>query len=436
MSSAPAYDVLIVGAGPAGLAAAWRAATEGLRVAVVDDNPNPGGQIWRGEQDKASSREAQAWFERVRSVNIRFIRGSRICQQVQPGTLLAETNGAVVELNYANLILATGARERFLPFPGWTLPNVMGAGGLQALVKTGLRISGKRVVIAGSGPLLLAVAAYLREHRANVLLVAEQASRASLARFGLHLLTETAKRRQAIELRRKLKGLRYVTGCWPIAAHGDEKLTSVTLQLGDKQEQVDCDYVACGFHLVPNLELAELLNCQIENGAVSVDEFQQTSVAHVYAAGETTGIGGLELSLIEGEIAGLAVAGKREAAQSLFSVRTNQQRFARILNETFALRNELRDLVTSETIVCRCEDVGFESLKAHDSWRAAKLQTRCGMGPCQGRVCGPAVEFLFGWKAESVRPPIFPVQVQSLVTKESIDANELAGRDARDDHGV
>ena len=236
-----------------------------------------------------------------------------------------------------------------------------------------------------------------------------------MLRIGLTGGIASGKSTQARELRRRLKGTRYLRGCWPVAAHGDQKLTSVTLQGRRKRWQLECDYLACGFHLVPNLELAELLGCQIENGAVSVDEFQQTSVPHVYAAGETTGIGGLELSLIEGEIAGLAVANKRDEAQKLFPVRKKQQGFARILNETFALRNELRDLVTSETIVCRCEDVTFARLKQHDSWRAAKLQTRCGMGPCQGRVCGPAVEFLFGWQATSVRPPVFPVRLESLI---------------------
>jgi NADPH-dependent 2,4-dienoyl-CoA reductase/sulfur reductase-like enzyme len=409
-------DVLIIGAGPAGLAAAWRAASEGARVAVVDDNPSCGGQIWRGEETKSSSGEAQAWFKRIRTAAIQFVHGARVFQ-VGPQILLAETSQGVVELNYTNLILATGARERFLPFPGWTLPNVMGAGGLQALVKTGLPIEGKKVVVAGTGPLLLAVAAYLLDQGANVLLIAEQAPASRLAKFGLHLLNEKAKRRSAAELRRKLKGVRYLTGCWPVAAHGNERLESVTLQRAGKRWQVDCDYLACGFHLVPNLELAELLGCKLQNGAVTVDQFQQTSVPNVYAAGEATGIGGLELSLVEGEIAGLAAAGKHQAAQSLFGVREKQQRFARILNETFALRRELRDLAAGETIVCRCEDVAFERLREHDSWRAAKLQTRCGMGPCQGRVCGAAVEFLFGWRAESVRPPILPVRVVSLLCK-------------------
>jgi NADPH-dependent 2,4-dienoyl-CoA reductase/sulfur reductase-like enzyme len=409
-------DVLIVGAGPAGLAAAYRAASEGVRVAVVDDNPSSGGQIWRGEENKPTSREAQIWLERIRSVNIRFVRGARIFQQTKPGTVLAETAPDVVELNYTNLILATGARERFLPFPGWTLPNVMGAGGLQALVKTGLPIEGKKVVIAGTGPLLLAVAAYLFDQGANVLLIAEQASSLKLAKFGLALLG-AGKSGQAFDMKQRLKSVKYLNGCWPLAAHGREKLESVTLYRAGKRWQVACDYFACGFHLVPNLELAELLGCKVENGAVSVDQFQQTSVSHVYAAGEATGIGGLELSLVEGEIAGLAAAGKRNAAQRLFAAREKQERFSRSLNEAFALRSELRGLAKDETIVCRCEDVTFAQLRTYDSWRAAKLQTRCGMGPCQGRVCGAAVEFLFGWRSSSVRPPILPVRVESLLCK-------------------
>jgi NADPH-dependent 2,4-dienoyl-CoA reductase/sulfur reductase-like enzyme len=299
--------LLIVGAGPAGLAAAYRAAKSGLRVTVVDDNPAAGGQIWRGEQQKPASADAQAWFEKVRSVDIQFVEGARVFQQPRRGVLLAETRQDVRELRYDAVVLATGARERFLPFPGWTLPNVMGAGGLQALVKSGLPIEGKRVVVAGSGPLLLAVAAYLRGRGAEVLLIAEQASQARLARFGLGLVSKTA---QALSLKRQLSGVKYLSACWPLAAHGRDKLGSVTLLRRGKRWQVACDYLACGFHLVPNVELAELLDCAVDRGAVRVDEFQQTTVPNVYSAGETTGVGGLELSLVEGEIAGLVAPTK------------------------------------------------------------------------------------------------------------------------------
>lgn len=410
-------EVLIVGAGPAGLAAAYRAAQGGRRrVTVVDDNPDAGGQIWRGERREPRSREAQVWLERVRSVEIQLLAGARVFQQLEPGRLLAEETAGVRELRYESLVLATGARERYLPFPGWTLPNVMGAGGLQALVKGGLPVERRRIVVAGSGPLLLAVAAYLREHGAEVFLVAEQAPQHRLARFGLGLMGQPGKLSQALAF---LKGGKYLTDCWVVAAYGDEELKSVVLRRGRKRWSVSCDYLACGFHLMPNLELAELLGCEIAGGAVKVDEFQQTSVPKVYSAGESTGIGGLELSLVEGEIAGLAIAGRHDEARRLFSLRAKQQRFSDLLNRTFALRDELKTLAEPETIVCRCEDVGFDRLRAHDSWRAAKLQTRCGMGPCQGRICGGAVEFLFDWKAESVRPPILPVRVESLSHEEA-----------------
>jgi NADPH-dependent 2,4-dienoyl-CoA reductase/sulfur reductase-like enzyme len=260
--------------------------------------------------------------------------------------------------------------------------------------------------------LLLAVAGYLRSHGAEVLLIAEQTSLMRLARFGLGLLKKPGKLTQAREL---LGGVRYLKDCWVKAAHGAEKLESVVLQRRGKPWTVACDYLAFGFHLVPNLELAELLGCEWNDGAVRVDDFQQTSVLHVYAAGESTGIGGLELSLVEGEIAGLAVAGKRDEARRLFPERAKERRFADLLNYTFALRDELKTLAAPETIVCRCEDVVFDRLRAHDSWRVAKLQTRCGMGPCQGRICGSAVEFLFDWKVESVRPPVLPVRVESLL---------------------
>lgn len=410
-------DVLVVGAGPAGLAAAFRAAHAGRHVIVVDDNPAAGGQIWRGEEREPRSREAQVWLERLRSVDVEYHAGARVFQQHAPRVLLAETPVGVREFTFENLVLATGARERFLPFPGWTLPNVIGAGGLQALAKNGLPVDGKKIVIAGSGPLLLAVGGYLRSHGAAILLIAEQASRLQLARFGVSLVRHGGKTAQVFELRRQLKSVQYLTDCWVVAAHGREKLERVTLQRAGKRWDVSCDYLACGFHLVPNLELAELFDCEIEDGAVTVDDFQQTSVSHVYAAGEATGIGGLELSLLEGEIAGLAAAGHRDEGRRFFPERAKQRRFADVLNRTFALRDELKTLAAPETIVCRCEDVVFDRLRAHDSWRTAKLQTRCGMGPCQGRICGSAVEFLFGWRVESVRPPVLPVRVESLLTK-------------------
>ncbi|HMV46965.1 MAG TPA: FAD/NAD(P)-binding oxidoreductase [Blastocatellia bacterium] len=413
------YDVLVIGGGPAGLAAAATAAESGARVAIVDDNPGLGGQIWRGEHKKTSLPEAANWLHRVQAAQVEFIPGARVYDQPEAGVLLAESFDGVLKLGYRKLILATGARERFLPFPGWTLPGVAGAGGLQALVKSGLPIENKKVVIAGTGPLLLAVAAYLRKRGAQVLLIAEQTSQMKLLSFGLGLWRSPGKVFQALQLKRELAGIQHLTDCWPVAANGNGQLQSVTLRRGRKTWEVACDYLACGFHLLPNTELAVFFGCALRDGVVQVNEFQETTMPGIYCAGESTGIGGLDVSLIEGRIAGLAAADQHEKARALFAERRKHQRFADSLNQAFAMREELKELPQADTIVCRCEDVNFARLKnLHQqgaNWRTAKLHTRCGMGPCQGRICGGAIEFLLGWPAESVRPPVFPVKVGSLI---------------------
>jgi D-hydroxyproline dehydrogenase subunit alpha len=407
------FDVLVVGGGPAGMSAAVSAAECGAKAGIVDDNPYLGGQIWRGETANSGS-EASSWYEKLCRAGVEQLCGMRVTDQLEPTLLRAEGSIGGCDVRYRKLVLATGARERFLPFPGWTLPNVMGVGALQALVKSGLSIEGKRVMVAGTGPLLLAVASYLRRHGAKIGVICEQASRSSLAGFGLSLLSQPQKIAQVLSLRKDVSGIRFVTNCWPVAAGGDRVLKAVVLSRGGHIEKVPCDYLACGFHLVPNTELPALLGCRLKSGYVDVNEFQQTSVPFVFCAGEPTGIGGVELSLIEGRIAGLAATGREEEARKCFGKRTNLQKFATKLDHTFALRPELRNLPRSETIVCRCEDVTYGSLKRYASWRAAKLQTRCGMGPCQGRVCGPATQFFFSWTPDSVRPPIFPTTLENL----------------------
>jgi NADPH-dependent 2,4-dienoyl-CoA reductase/sulfur reductase-like enzyme len=412
------FDVLVVGGGPAGMAAAVRAAECGVSVGLVDDNATCGGQIWRGTSEVGPSQAAR-WSSLLRSANVTKLYGKRVFHLPEAGVLLAEGADDLCELRYTSLVLATGARERFLPFPGWTLPNVMGAGGLQAMVKSGLPIRGKRVVVAGSGPLLLAVAAYLRKQGAEVPVVCDQASWSGLARFGAALLGHTGKIAQGLQLKKELAGVPFAANSWPLAAHGTQILESVTISRSGKTEVIACDYLACGFHLVPNLELQSLLGCKISGGYVQVDDVQETSIQGIFCAGEPTGIGGVELALVEGQIAGLATGGRRAEARKLFGERRKARRFARMLDRTFRLRPELRELPAAETIVCRCEDVPYSRLQEHRSWRAAKLHTRCGMGPCQGRVCGPATQFLFQWTPDSVRPPVFPARVESLAGVET-----------------
>jgi D-hydroxyproline dehydrogenase subunit alpha len=408
-------DVLVVGGGPAGMAAAVRAAECGMKTAILDDNPKLGGQIWRhGYSSDSVPEDAGTWHTLLRATNVTILCGKRVFHQPEPGVLWAEENDELVELRCKKLVLATGARERFLPFPGWTLPNVMGAGGLQAMVKSGLPLAGKRVVVAGTGPLLLAVAGYLRQHGAEIPLICEQAPWSALLRFGTALLSWPSKIVQAFRLERDISGVAFTANSWPVAAQGREAIESVTISRAGKLQTIKCDYLACGFHLVPNIEVPALLGCEIYSGYVRVNEFQQTTVPGISCAGEPTGIGGVELSLVEGEIAGFTAANSKSRAQSLFRKRDRLRNFARALDRVCALRPELKSLPAPDTLVCRCEDVSYDQLRQYTLWRSAKLQTRCGMGPCQGRICGPAAQFLFGWNPDSVRPPIFPARVESL----------------------
>src|SRR5579864_2256432 len=237
------FDVLVVGRGTAGMAAAACAAECGVRVGIVDDNPSVGGQIWRHEstgpepaqrspepvQRSEDKTDAAKWAHRLRISGAVVLCGLRVVDQPEEGALLAEGLTDYCQIKYEKLVLATGARERFLPFPGWTLPNVMGAGGLQAMVKGGLPIRGKRVLVAGTGPLLLAVAAYLRKHGAEIPLICEQSSWSSLARFGTALVRWPNKIAQSLRLKKDIAGISFVPNSWPLAAHGEKVLEAVTI---------------------------------------------------------------------------------------------------------------------------------------------------------------------------------------------------------------
>jgi len=426
------FDILVIGAGPAGLAAAHAAAAAapGASIGVVDDNSLPGGQIWRGGADKQQGKRARTlWSELQAAPNVRFMHQHRVLYAPAAGQLLVQSPTAAAVLHYQRLIIATGARELLLPFPGWTLPGVTGAGGLQALAKGGYPVAGKRVVVAGSGPLLLAVAATLTERGAHVVAIAEQAAMPQLARFAFGLLATPSKITQALRLWRSLRGIPYYRDSYVTAANaGDatasgaaarspEQLHSIELRSAGGTQNIACDYLACGYGLVPNPELAMALGCAIAPAtqAVQTDTWQQTTVPGIYCAGEGTGVGGVDKALAEGRIAGLAAAGRQDLALPLISTRSRWQAFARRLARAFALRPEIRALADDSTIVCRCEDVCHGELRQHDSWRSAKLHTRCGMGPCQGRICGSATATLYGWRPDSVRVPITPARVDSII---------------------
>jgi NADPH-dependent 2,4-dienoyl-CoA reductase/sulfur reductase-like enzyme len=419
-------EVLVLGAGPAGIAAATTAAELGRKVLLLDDNRKPGGQIWREaststqQRDTAQQRDPrQRALDRLHRSTAQLLPGRTVFAASASGFVEAlqetATHSTTEQIHFDHLILATGARERFLPFPGWTLQGVFGAGGLQALVRSGYPIAGKRVVVAGTGPLLLAVAAHLVHDGATVTTVAEQAPFAKLATFAASLWRQPGKLFQGAGYRATLRSNSYRTGCWvteAIASPNTHTLSAVRLTDGHRTWTEPCDLLASGYHLVPNTELASLLGCAFDGSFVQVDADQRTSLPNIFCVGEPTGIAGLDAATVQGQVAALAAAGKSTA--SLRPRVLREKAFGQGLARAFALRSELRSLPHPDTIVCRCEDVRFSTLQGHTAWSSIKLQTRCGMGPCQARICGPAVEFLLGCKPASVREPLYPVPLQAL----------------------
>lgn len=425
-------EVLVIGAGPAGLAAARAAASHGVDVVLVDMQARAGGQVWRVDIRKPAATPARKEFQELLArPNVRWLGQAQVVAAM-PGQVLIEEAGLAFELRYSALVLATGARELLLPFPGWTLPGVTGAGGLQALVKQGWPIAGKRVLIAGSGPLLLAAAVTVRAHGAQVVAVCEQAPALELASFAGQLWRWPSKLMQAAGLRTRLLGVPYRSASWVRAAHGDDSLREVELETPRGRSHIAVDHLAIGYGLVPNTELAAQLGCALDGRAthacVRVDEDLATSVPGIYAAGEACGIGGVDSARVEGEMAGHASAGALEAARALRGRRRRARDFAGLLPRYFALRQAVRDVATPQTLICRCEDVHLGQLQEHADWRAAKLATRCGMGSCQGRICGAALAELRGFAptaaaplafipttaAASARPPIFPTRLSTL----------------------
>jgi D-hydroxyproline dehydrogenase subunit alpha len=456
--------VAVVGAGPAGIAAAVTAAEAGADVVLVDMTTRPGGQVWRqagGLPRRGGAglpRPARQWLARLERSAVQVLAGWTVVDAWQPSddgtaatptgplpgaalsatpavsapaSLLVLERGNAVRIVLADtIVLATGARERFLPFPGWTLPGVFGIGGMQALLRSGMDVTGRRVVIAGSGPLLLPVAAALARSGAHVVEVAEQAPAERVLGFAASLWSSPLKLAYAAACRGAFARARYRTGTWVAQAlhggdhagasgdhaqaAGDGALAAVVLTDGRHVRTVPCDVLCTGYGLVPETALPRLLGCALDDGCVAVDDAMRTTVPGVLCAGEPTGVDGVDGAIGEGRIAGIVAAGGQPALR-LVEARRRSRAFGQLLAGAFAPRPELRRRVTADTIVCRCEDVRHGAIAACGGAREAKLVTRSGMGPCQGRVCGPATEFLFGWSADTVRVPVLPARIATLI---------------------
>ncbi len=400
------HDVVVVGAGPAGLSAAATAASMGRSVLLLDQAPRPGGQIWRHRAGASLPARARHLLDRVRESGAVHAVAT-VVDAPAPDTLMVDFGGRVDLVHTAAVVLATGAVERLLPFPGWTLPGVTGVGGLQALLKGGLQVRGRRIVLAGTGPLLYPVAASLATAGARVLAVLEQAPFSAVAKFGTRALRDPHRFVDAVRWRATAWRSAWHHDAWVVRAEGGERLEAVTISVGGRERRIACDWLGAAAGLVPRTELARLLGCALEGEAIAVDATQATSIPGIWAAGECTGVKGDAAAVLEGEIAGATAAGDGGGMASRHAVARGQGiAFGRQLADTFALQPALRTRVTPEAMLCRCEDVRVGAIDPAWTARQAKLWTRVGMGVCQGTVCGVACTALYGWEPPQVRPPL------------------------------
>ena len=433
-------NVIVIGGGPAGMAAALSAADHGARVTVIENRGSLGGQYWRSADGEPITGKDGSRGESLRrevlhhpNIKVRTLTSVWNATNRDGVTTVRVTSGSSEEeLQCDRLIVATGAHDRVLPFPGWTLPGVMTAGGIQALLKGQGVLAGKRVVLAGTGPFLLSVAAGLVDAGAKVTIVEAN----SMLRWAKHpwvLLTNPSKIKDAIYYRRKIRGVKVLRNQVREVIKSPEGL-----QVQLRNRTLSADVLGVGYGFTPDLSVLLALGAKttINDGNLVVDSDtrQMASTPNVFVAGEVTGIGGVEASLIEGQIAGLAAVGA-PIPFTLKAKRGHWSAFARALADVYALP-EWTHLLKPDTVICRCEEVtvakiddALSDLGASDP-RSVKLFARTGMGLCQGRFCSQSVAAVVASRGGvsdllSQRPIVTPVPL-GLIAQ---DANGKANND-------
>lgn len=401
--------IIVIGAGPAGLAAAEAASRNGSDIALIDSAPRAGGQYWRnrGTVKGYKSERADQLFAKVsRAESITHISEATVWSIEKDGELFRVNylqGGAESSLTAEKLIIATGAYDRSLPFPGWDQPGSMTPGAAQAVLKGHGVLVGKKIIVAGTGPFLLPVATGLAESGAEIVGLFEANNPMRWLLSPHALLLNPGKFAELIYYGKLLK--KY--GITPrfnraVSTFTGGLATVSRLDSGfrfkqSKSETVPVDVVSVGWGFLPDVTLGGIAGCaqKIDSDGTtifSVNAEQRSSVDNIWIAGEATGIGGADLSLIEGEIAGLSASGQKISLAKKWT-RYRKEIFASALKRSYPIIDGWQSWSQDSTTICRCEEVklgeireSVSELGAEDS-RTAKLFTRAGMGLCQGRVC-------------------------------------------------
>jgi NADPH-dependent 2,4-dienoyl-CoA reductase/sulfur reductase-like enzyme len=456
-------DIAIIGSGPAGLAAAVEAATSGARVVLLDEHLRLGGQFFK-QAPSSFKIEDPSLLGKEYPVGQKFIRLvtsdkvdlwlDSLVWGVAGDRILAIRRGSdCLQLNAEKIIVATGAYDRPVPFPGWTLPGVITAGAAQTLAKNQWMVPSGRVLLVGSGPFQLPVAHQLLQGGARIAAVVESLSFSGLLRSLPGALGRPDRGLEGLgywlEIRRS--GAQFLFGHTIIEALGEHEVQAAVIAAVDdagrvrpgSERTVEVDTICTAFGFLPSTQVTRLLGCaerfdEEAGGFLPMhDESQETSVAGVFVAGETSGIGGSDVALAEGQLAAVAAAWQlgrlsRSDVDSRWTAISaklrSARRFAAYLQRTFGAKPAAFERIPDDTVVCRCEEVTAGEVRravldGAESLTAVKIRTRAGMGSCQGRVCSSTVATLaslasgkpveaFG--TPSIRPPIKPVRLGAL----------------------
>lgn len=461
-------ELAIVGAGPAGLSAALQAKAAGVNVVVVDENERPGGQIFR--QPPAAFQIADK-----NRLGRDFARGRKLLDAVREAEICIESGITVWNATSSTLsccrtdrswditsdaiLLATGAYDRPVPLPGWTLPGVFTSGGVQTMLKSQRVLAGRRILLAGTGPLNLVLANQLAEAGATVVAVLE------LARPRLHELAALALGPWEL----LSDGIGYVTnlvrrniplmrGWTLIEARGSDHVESAVIGRVDRdwrsikgtERVIEVDTICLGYGLVPSTELSRLIGCdhrydaQLGGWVPTHDDYMESSIPSVFVAGDGSGVAGSLVAIEEGRIAGLRAAWRLEKIDDVAFRRLTAaplkrlrqlNRFRTVLDGLSAPRPGLFERMTDDTVICRCEEASLGDCRQAVERGAVSLTElkpglRVGMGMCQARICGPTlvevVARLTGRTPSSImpftpRPPVKPIPLAALLKQEPVE---------------
>jgi NADPH-dependent 2,4-dienoyl-CoA reductase/sulfur reductase-like enzyme len=454
----PTCDLVVIGAGPAGMSAAATASGLGLRTLLLDEQPRPGGQIYRNVSavGPATARLLGADYlhglglvRQLGASEARVLHGAVVWDIDRDLTVTFLHEGRTVQVRTAQLIAATGSIERASPLPGWTLPGVMNAGAAQIALKTSGIVPAGRVLLAGAGPLLLLVATQLLDAGAEVVGLVETAPARNRWDALPHLpaaLGAPSYLAKGLRMMRRVRGagVPWHTAATALRIEGSERAEAVSFVVAGRTHRVAADVVLLHHGVVPSTQISRLLRVEHDwdPGQLAwrprLDDWGQTSLAGLRIAGDSASIAGALAAEATGSLAALGAAealGRIDKAQR----DTQAQPMRRALAAQLRIRPFLDALYrppewlqqpADDTIVCRCEEVTAGRIREMarlgcQGPNQTKFFSRCGMGPCQGRVCGISVTQILAAElgrspdetgAYRIRPPLKPVPIGSIAS--------------------